>query len=414
MEITLATKNSRTEVKLNSDSQKEGIKLNAHSGKNGSSAYEVALENGFSGTESEWLESLKGEKGDKGDRGREIKSSIVIGNEASGATYDMCDILYKDGDDFVQSFSEASALAGSIGVARVEILSGQYKANGAVIIDVCEVAGIGKVEIISVNAELDGSFIKLNGNKVSLENMVFNNGKGNTVNGSNCKQVYMKNIHIIGTYSSISTRVCLENCIIDGELMIYNADNSFLTNCEIQRLNAGIETDGAIITGCKIGRIVNLTESNILRNNIIGTDIQKPSILEHLMNISFGRITTENQQESISRNIEANSFEVYVNEKKNMTVNLYTGNSPTPAKTLSSEVFIFLSGNKGEDIVDGDVYQKTLILYMKSTLGVASIGKWIAVSDSDVYENVRIEIICPANTYRGVIQNKTETVSCND
>ena len=31
------------------------------------SAYEVAVKNGFEGTEAEWLESLKGEKGDKGD-----------------------------------------------------------------------------------------------------------------------------------------------------------------------------------------------------------------------------------------------------------------------------------------------------------------------------------------------------------
>lgn len=33
----------------------------------GLSAYEVALMNGFEGTEDEWLASLKGEKGDKGD-----------------------------------------------------------------------------------------------------------------------------------------------------------------------------------------------------------------------------------------------------------------------------------------------------------------------------------------------------------
>ena len=33
-------------------------------GKEGKSAYEVAVKNGFSGTEAEWLASLKGEKGD--------------------------------------------------------------------------------------------------------------------------------------------------------------------------------------------------------------------------------------------------------------------------------------------------------------------------------------------------------------
>ena len=35
----------------------------------GYSAYEVAVLNGFKGTEDEWLESLVGDKGDKGDKG---------------------------------------------------------------------------------------------------------------------------------------------------------------------------------------------------------------------------------------------------------------------------------------------------------------------------------------------------------
>lgn len=35
-------------------------------GKDGKSAYQVALDEGFVGTEEEWLESLKGEKGSSG------------------------------------------------------------------------------------------------------------------------------------------------------------------------------------------------------------------------------------------------------------------------------------------------------------------------------------------------------------
>jgi hypothetical protein len=35
----------------------------------GKSAYEVAVKNGFKGTEAEWLESLKGADGAKGDKG---------------------------------------------------------------------------------------------------------------------------------------------------------------------------------------------------------------------------------------------------------------------------------------------------------------------------------------------------------
>lgn len=38
-------------------------------GDNGKSAYQIALDNGFTGTESEWLKSIKGDTGDKGDKG---------------------------------------------------------------------------------------------------------------------------------------------------------------------------------------------------------------------------------------------------------------------------------------------------------------------------------------------------------
>ena len=38
-------------------------------GATGKSAYDIAVENGFEGTVTEWLESLKGEKGDKGANG---------------------------------------------------------------------------------------------------------------------------------------------------------------------------------------------------------------------------------------------------------------------------------------------------------------------------------------------------------
>ena len=36
----------------------------------GKSAYEIAVENGFEGTEAEWLESLKGQNGSNGQDGK--------------------------------------------------------------------------------------------------------------------------------------------------------------------------------------------------------------------------------------------------------------------------------------------------------------------------------------------------------
>ena len=43
-------------------------------GKDGKSAYEIAVKNGFEGTEEEWLTSLVGEKGEQGAQGPPSKT----------------------------------------------------------------------------------------------------------------------------------------------------------------------------------------------------------------------------------------------------------------------------------------------------------------------------------------------------
>lgn len=69
-------------------------------GKNGKSAYEIAQVNGFQGTESEWLQSLKGEngaRGEKGDRGQEGKSAyeVAIDNGFRGTEKEWLESLAK-------------------------------------------------------------------------------------------------------------------------------------------------------------------------------------------------------------------------------------------------------------------------------------------------------------------------------
>lgn len=60
-------------------------------GENGKSAYEIAIDNGFIGTEQEWIESLKGddgakgEKGDKGERGEKGETGATGAQGATGA-----------------------------------------------------------------------------------------------------------------------------------------------------------------------------------------------------------------------------------------------------------------------------------------------------------------------------------------
>ena len=59
-------------------------------GEPGKSAYEIAVENGYSGTEEEWLESLKGEPGQDGRSITHIEtdeSGNVTATFSDGATY---------------------------------------------------------------------------------------------------------------------------------------------------------------------------------------------------------------------------------------------------------------------------------------------------------------------------------------
>ncbi len=60
-------------------------------GDTGLSAYEVAVENGFSGTETEWLESLRGEAGVQGIDGLDGLSAyqlwVLAGNEGTEADF---------------------------------------------------------------------------------------------------------------------------------------------------------------------------------------------------------------------------------------------------------------------------------------------------------------------------------------
>jgi hypothetical protein len=58
------------------------------SGRDGKSAYEIAVDNGFAGTVSEWLQSLHGDKGDPGMQGEP-------GKDGSDATVDLTDYAKK-------------------------------------------------------------------------------------------------------------------------------------------------------------------------------------------------------------------------------------------------------------------------------------------------------------------------------
>lgn len=66
-------------------------------GQDGKSAYQIAVDNGFEGTETQWLASLKGDKGDNGESGADITATEIltklktVDGQNSGLDADMLD-----------------------------------------------------------------------------------------------------------------------------------------------------------------------------------------------------------------------------------------------------------------------------------------------------------------------------------
>lgn len=90
-------------------------------GVDGASAYEIAVENGFEGTATEWLESLKGEKGDQGDNGldgvngHDGKSAYEIWLDAGNSGTDSDFLLSLKGEQGEQGIPGQKGDKGDIG-----------------------------------------------------------------------------------------------------------------------------------------------------------------------------------------------------------------------------------------------------------------------------------------------------------
>ena len=88
-------------------------------GKDGKSAYQIAIENGFVGTETEWLESLKGADGQDGVNGSDGKSAYEIAVEYGfvGTETEWLESLKgSDGRDGVDGKDGADGLPGKDGI----------------------------------------------------------------------------------------------------------------------------------------------------------------------------------------------------------------------------------------------------------------------------------------------------------
>lgn len=137
-EVNVDIPHEEPEIKAAIDFSGEALRI----GGNGLSAYEIALKNGFEGTEEEWLESLKGEDGKDGAPGANGKDGAdgkdgkdgVDGAKGADGKDGISITHYWNGTTLVvESASGTSAvnLKGDTGAAGANGKDGTNGKNGA-------------------------------------------------------------------------------------------------------------------------------------------------------------------------------------------------------------------------------------------------------------------------------------------
>lgn len=114
-------------------------------GTNGKSAYEIALDNGFSGSESDWIKSVQGVKGDKGDTGTNGLNGYSpvyrLVQNANGIFIQITDWIggsgtkpstgYLSSTGIVTNISNATSIQGSKGDIGLQGAKGDTGAQGS-------------------------------------------------------------------------------------------------------------------------------------------------------------------------------------------------------------------------------------------------------------------------------------------
>ena len=131
------TSNKSAATKQYVDNAVENIALTP--GDDGKSAYEIALDEGFEGTETEWLDSLKGndgERGERGERGSDGISPIVAIDTISGGHR----VTITDANG-PHVFDVMDGADGSGGDGSGDMIKAVYDSNNSGIVDDSEMLG---------------------------------------------------------------------------------------------------------------------------------------------------------------------------------------------------------------------------------------------------------------------------------
>lgn len=246
----------------------------ACTGEQGKSAYEVAVENGYTGTETEWLESLKGEKGDASDDGmndvaaRSLLSTVsinaVFGSGTSLGSGVIVELDKENGDAYIVTnyhvvyYQPTNAWGQSVGTGSVSddirlYLYGQEYTDYAI-----------SAEYIGGSLEQDIAVLKVTGSDV-LKN------SSATAATADISQLYAgESVVAVGNPSGAGLSVTKGIVSVDSEeIEITLADNSTTGTLRV------IRVDAAINSGNSGGGLYD-TEGNLV--GIVNAKIESASI----------------------------------------------------------------------------------------------------------------------------------------
>lgn len=141
------------------------ISVEGVAGDDGKSAYEIAVDNGFSGTEAEWLASLKGQDGNSGVASADGVESV---NNLNGGTTDTQSKVYVLGANMGKELADE--------IADVEDRVSEIEANGS---GESMIAVYDGVDTLYIGNSATLAYIKVSRSNIAIRNTA--------VNGSNTK-----------------------------------------------------------------------------------------------------------------------------------------------------------------------------------------------------------------------------------
>ena len=115
----------------------------------GKSAYEIAIINGFEGTEEEWLASLKGDKGDKGD----TMASVYLGSGEMPDGYNLQ--IDPEGDVLTIEKIVEAVLAKANKITSVTLYANQWEGAASPYSQTVTISGVTENSKIDLNPTVE-------------------------------------------------------------------------------------------------------------------------------------------------------------------------------------------------------------------------------------------------------------------